>query len=988
MGQFEEKRREYIDAVTRGEGFMPWQTDRGYSDAERAFRADIEERKYALLNSGRREKHPVLLSDDDVQRIRRNIRSADWAREWFEGQKRLADYVIAQEPEWISHMIPALTPTASYSFVCPHCFGIKSGEGESESGIVYWDYRNPDKLQCRKCDQEYPSPDYPETARLVMPRSNQVITYYLNEAERADPDNRSCELAYRWARHPIHPSFSGIIRERKIQFMIRCSEPLALMYLLTGEPQYAVTGTRILSTLAESFPQWLYHDYWDGVADCNPLYAAWHDRELPLVWKRHLCKSAFEKDTFEKAAMMQTYWGAGRVHPSTGAVTLVDSVCRAYDMLHNAVNTDGSPVWLPEDHDRVERDLIIEWAMEAEPYLGGPGHADLVDNKTPRIYAAFATVARVLSVPLFADVAIRGYEGVRDKSFGFDGFSHESPAYNNMYLSSLLDVPDRLHGFSWPEDWEGREGVVDKYGSDPMLYLMMRGLTDILRPDSRLPTLSDTKEVRDTTALSASENLEMAAFRFPETFLNDVQAIYRYRNASPRDYSIIHMRAEDFDDRGTHEFAPPELFFPAWGTAILRNGAGPDSAMLALSNNPPGGHRHLDNLGLYWINRGRTVLGDLGYLSAAPIQRWHDSTYSHNLVIVDDEQQRHRERVPGFRRMITTPHASVVELESNAYEQCSAYRRLIVLIKGPGGDSICVDVFRVRGGNTHRWRAFSEFAANTSTDGSIDFDGLSMPTERPIPDYGPSSKPEHIFGIRDVRSDTHPPRAWSAIWSDREGAYRLHMRADTDRVEAGHGPGQETWEEPGRRVRYVDAIREGTDIASTFTAVHESGSEIASLPVSAVELIDLPDSAGPDACAIRIESKWGTYTVFSDCDAEVRVDGIRFCGAFGLCGDAWQLASGASVFTDSKSFDLGVSEAVCQSSARRETASRIAVESSIPATWPSTPDGVTAHAAVDTGEMVTGLPIASIDGTGIDIAHFPVPNVARVRIEAVAYRES
>ncbi len=350
---------DYIERVTRGEGFMPWQERNPESVDEREFRAKIEERKYALLGAGVRDQRPALTTDEHIERIQRNIRDAEWARAWFESRKSIADEAVEKGSAWIDALIPELTPTARYSYVCPACFGVKSHEGSSESNIVMWDWREPEVITCRRCGQQYPDATYPETATLVMPRRGQTLTFYLNDAERANPDDRSGRLAYRWARHPVHPSFDGIIRECKISFAAHLPETLALVYRITGEREYARAGVVALNRFTERFSQWLYHDYWDTYADCDPLWAAWNDRSLPIEWKRHLTTAAYERDTDERAAMLQTYWGAGRVHPSTGGVGHLDSLCIAHDLLSAAVNEDNSPLWPVEQQSRVERDLIL-----------------------------------------------------------------------------------------------------------------------------------------------------------------------------------------------------------------------------------------------------------------------------------------------------------------------------------------------------------------------------------------------------------------------------------------------------------------------------------------------------------------------------------------------------------------------------------------------------------------------------------------------------
>ena len=426
----EARKAEYVTAVTRGAGLMPWQVP-GVSESERQFREEIEARKTDILQHSAAVDHPVLYTEDDLARARANADSSEWAKGWVANQVSLADYVIQQPPSWVESMLPKETPAHGYGFTCPKCVGEKSQEAVGYS-LAGWDYREPEVLTCTACGQIFPDPAYPETATLEMPRMGERVTYYLNDAERADPDNRTGELAWHWVGYPIHVSFSGLIRERKVGFMGGAAQACAFAYAFNGNSQYAAATRDILVRYAQCYRNWLYRDYWDTYADCDPMYAAWHDNALPIEWKRHLSEQAFAEDAIDKAAMRQTYWGAGRVHPSTDAVSNLSTLALAYDLTCEAVDAAGAPLWTPDQRALVERDLLLEYIMTAEPYVGGANNADNPNNKSPRIYSALASIAKCLGIPAMADTALRGYEIVRDKSFMYDGFSTESPSYNNM----------------------------------------------------------------------------------------------------------------------------------------------------------------------------------------------------------------------------------------------------------------------------------------------------------------------------------------------------------------------------------------------------------------------------------------------------------------------------------------------------------------------------------------------------------------------------
>ncbi len=1006
------RKADYVARVTRGEGWMPWQNQEQTSEEERAFRESVEQRKTDMLASRVRVRHPVLLTEQNIDQTHKNIRRADWAKQWFEKQKALADHVIGQSEGYIEQMIPAETPWTGYTFVCPNCIGKKSQEG-TEYSIIDWDYRRPDEIRCKRCGHAYPSAKYPETGILSCPRQGKTLAFYLNDEERKHPEDQSGKYAYWWARHPTHACFSGIVRERKVSFGISAIKSLSLMYRLTGDTRYAQTVVRFLLRLTDCFSKWLYHDYWDTVADCDPLYAAWHDRALPLTWKRNLFTSAYEKDSLDQAAMLQSYWGAGRWQSSTGEVRLLPDICLAYDLVH-----DVAGIWTRAQREKVEKGLILEWMIEAEPFVGGPGKTKNVSNKAPRIYNAQAAVARCLGIPAFADTALRGYEAIRNQSFGFDGFCHEAPSYNEMYLRQLLQIPETLHGFRWPKGMPGKKGVVNLYQTDPMLRLMLRAEVDQMRPDSRYLPLSDTthtslkskKTPHDMVEAGSSPILEIGLKRFPEDHAQLLPIIYHYRACEPTEYALMHLNAKTLAlKKGSRqELEIPEIYFPNWMTAILRHGKGTEGTVLALMFNPAGGHRHYDNLSLYYSDRGQTLLGDLGYLWESPIQLWIRSTFSHNLVVVDDQPQLMRTggiRHPALEMMVTSPQISVVEASSKAYAQCEDYRRLTALIKGPGSQTFAVDIFRVKGGTKHDYRIFTELASSDATkNGRLEFEGIQMPSGKTLRALGANARPEEIFGLLDMRQVKHPPAQWQATWKEKGRSHRMWMLSNVDIVQASHGPGQESMydvRQVGRRVRYVDAIQEGKNLESAFVAIHEPSGIRGTMPIQKAVRLEVPAKAGPNAVAIQIKSRWGTYLILSEFAKETNVENVKFNGKFAVVcqtpeGKVWWMSVGARTLKSitnsesgmqNKKTDFGFENvpAVWKGNVVSQTDHDILSSTNRPDGWEKLPEQITHNMLTWADGHQTGFPVQSIGKNRIVVDRFLLPKIKKFRLMAVRY---
>ncbi len=970
------RREQYVDAVTRGEGYLPWQ-EQGLSQEEKDFRASIERRKTEMLQGRAPQRRPVLLDAGSRERALRNIENADWARSLASSMRASADRIVSQPAGYVDQMISELTPWYDYGMTCPNCVGKQSQEGIGH-GLLDWDATDPDKLTCRECGHVYPSEQYPETARLVMPRSGQTLTFYLNEKERANPDNRTGELAYKWVNRPMHMSFTGLIRQNKALYLLGSLENLAVTWHLTGDPRYAVRTREILVRFAECYRNWLYHDYWNSVADADPLYAAWHDDNLKLEMKRHLTTNAFRGDTLGKAAMLQNFWGGGRLHPSTDHISLIYGVALAYDLTADARDAGGAPVWTDAQKEKVERDLFLEWIFTGEKYLGGPNEAKLTNNKAPRIYHAMASVAMALNLPQMADTALRGYEGVRDHSFKYDGYSIESPSYTLMYLSDLLPVPERLYNFEWPESFAARRQGTDIYKSDAQLRMIYRMMLDMLQPDGEIIPHEDS----DIGQQPSQDLVEFGLARYPEYYAGKGATITG--GATPTLYALFNLEADAVEAAGDLDL--PEIYFPAWMTSILRHGEGKQATTLSFNFSPDGGHRHADNLAIFYNDSGDIMLGDHGYVGDTPVNGWIRSTQSHNLVVVDESDQRQgrREgasRQPRLELMFATPRLSVAEASSDAYAQCGEYRRLIALLKGPGAQTLALDIFRVEGGKKHSYRIFSELASSDAADkGALTFEGIQLPAEPPLPQFSASIEREAIFGLRDIRKVDAPAPVWQATWTQPGRSLRFWNLAPAGRVEASNGPGQEDHEHVGRRVRYLNVINEGEGVSSTFVGLYEPGGPDGLTAVRAARRIEVPAAAGPDAVAVAIDTAWGSYLVLNEFDAEAEVEGVKFQGKLGIfgrdaAGSPWLVASGAPTFEAAGTGFRG--QPAEWSSAPSAIAAESIAASGRPDGWQDPPEGCRNWLLLNDGEFDTGFEVTSTDASGIKLSpRFPLPGSA------------
>jgi hypothetical protein len=310
------------------------------------------------------------------------------------------------------------------------------------------------------------------------------------------------------------------------------------------------------------------------------------------------------------------------------------------------------------------------------------------------------------------------------------------------------------------------------------------------------------------------------------------------------------------------------------------------------------------------------------------------------------------------------------------------------MVKGPDAETFLIDVFRVTGGEKHAFRIFSEIGASDAEDDGIEFAGVEMPPERPIPDFGGSIEDAHIYGLRDVRGSDDPKPGWQATWEGNGRSYRLTMLSGVDRVEASHGPGQEEYlGQFGRRVRYVDSINKGKDTRSTFIALHEPSSKDGSFPVTSARSISLPEETGRDAVAVALETKWGQFVLLSGFEKEGKVATIRFRGAFGLvrvdedgarhiiaCGANTLMAGSAGFENETASWEGAVTSS---------TRSRFTSSSAAPKGFPAVPSGCQCYVLVEQGKYMTGYGVDNISGRRVGVRRFGLNSPVRFELPAL-----
>ncbi len=604
----------------------------------------------------------------------------------------------------------------------------------------------------------------------------------------------------------------------------------AALYLLTGERREADAARAILLRFAEVMKEWPLYDRDNAPHSQDDL--------------RYLAHSA--------ANGLWSVWSPLDLRES---LTLL----RAYDIIRPALSV-------------AERTAIEEgiFAHQKELIDRYPRHRQLYDNLQGYRLPALILFGRVLERPDYVHEAVAYVRDLLRYSFTADGFWREvTPGYHRQVAVRLLGtVPLALKGYSDPAGY-----TYDKDGSrfdqlagrelfEPAFSQMEKGLNVLAMPDRTYLAIHDSWPKRDRVA--------------PEV-----------------DDAILDQ---------------PGLLGVA-GVAKL----GSKGMAVFMEFGGTRGHDQDSPLNLAWFAGGREVFSETGYQAipeSGSSREWHTLSASHLTVTVNEQMNlRAADRLPESLRVARegSPEAEgreIVAVHPTAAEYAnqgellvwradsdlaqgmeaereraypgvtSLYRRAVVMIPEGNGDGTVVEIFRVRGGQTH------DYALRGGLDEpyTMTFDAALRPASGTLYKYITLKQSARIL----------PPLLATTQYEDR---YQVHSvlalvsgspGAELDLL-AGEGPAiRRPGLAPFSMIRHrLDAAR--GELESGYVWVHEAGCEKTIRSVRA--------QADDGKIVVIIERDGRTDLVFSSekDDGRFSIDGWTFTGRLAY---ARQTASG------------------------------------------------------------------------------------------------
>ncbi len=686
----------------------------------------------------------TLYKPKDIENARKNIEKHQWARsiaaDRWAGK---TEFARQQERRFFEDFIPELTPHTSYFPHCPAC--LRNPETREVYGNnLTWDISSPDRLTCKQCGTVYPNEKYPETGVLEAFRMGQRFTYYQPPGERAlpagaTPGERS-KHALIFNGKTVTISFSGLIRFHKVRWAIDQALRMAKNYAVTGDTASAERAAWILERFAHVYPKYLWRNMDGSYVDLPPSEVAAqiaHPDHGPrgggkfspcVIIHPYGPYVGIRKDNKgEYIPLWQGFFGSGRID-RVDTNPLI-SMTITYDLIKDAVYPDGRKI-VDGDMSKLILNNIIDAGCKDLEYWND------ICNKSVGTYVMSAAAGILLEQPERIRRAIVGLNRIMEDRYHFDGFYTETPAYSMHNYGNMWELPELLNGYSDPPGYMDAEGKridnLNIFGSG-RLHLAMLAMVKMLAPDRRLPNIGDTYYNSRLSPLF----LEVLVTHYGSGYIGLLETLM---GAGEGEEYSVWFRPHDIQAGKETKLPLRSEWFPGWHVGVLRGGRPDDTALYlngneaAWSKNAP--HRHFDMLNLAYYAYGKELVSDRGYFSGNPgvkapdgkiLQHWARSSFSHNLVVVDESDQRGHQRSALYGTIAngwppewfthpragtgsnlelfgTAPGIEVIQAsDMGAYPQCEEYRRTVALINRPGGETYAVDFFRVKGGKTHQY---------------------------------------------------------------------------------------------------------------------------------------------------------------------------------------------------------------------------------------------------------------------------------------------
>ncbi|MGM0492718.1 MAG: hypothetical protein ACQER1_07225 [Armatimonadota bacterium] len=748
-----------------------------------------------------------------------------------------------------------------------------------------------DRFTCPDCDAEITADSLPIDTELSGENPlGEMVTY-----ECATVD-----------RNPV--CLAGAIRYARHHEMAAAARALAETYHETGDEALADRAVRTMERFAEVYP------HWPIVKTSKPRSYLWrYEINPPRPWDE---------------------WGVAK-WTRLFQYEIPQDLLFAYDLTYDAGAWDDNLRRTVED--TLFRDAL-ELSLTVHEDMGGH-----ITNLNPTLYQRMIHLGRVLNEPDVVHQAVRFMQDMIRMSYHFDGMEFEGAmAYHGVVTGRLGIGVRMLQGYVDPEGYEDeRFGITIGRGERPLDFPIHSKAWDV-----------------------------WSMMKYP-----DGHQVYIH------DTNWVVGRPEVEDDA-----VIPNIVLNAYGHYALGGGIGRDGMQAHLHFCPRnrGPHYHADRLSMILWGADEELLPDIGYQHVGePARYFANRQTAHNMVHVLFDEDPQEPEIEEPTDLPTDPVArfkTIAEAERSlidAHSRVLAYdpgtvsdgRVQLVSASSPGPEwmgierrersllmvrvddrrSYLVDVFRVRGGDRHRFILRGSADEDMRVAHALDLKAVPGTLAGEDVAYAESSQdaePYTWFVHNLKRSQISDP--WQMTWTGEDSGSSVRMFVAGDEgseVTLGQSPSLRRANHDPRTAHdfmapHLLVERDESGAGNLFAAVYDVWPDESAPAVQSVGFERLGEGAEAPL-VVRVRLAGGREDViYASLDRDQREVGrARFAGPWAMISSAdgaarWAWARDGSVAADGLTLGAAQRQELALVEVRRaeggDDASALVVEDVIP----------------------------------------------------------
>ena len=845
----------------------------------------------------------------------RNAERYGWVAEWQRGVIRVAEpWVQLSDAELWSLVTSQELPRAAFIAAgilyegkpdaCPNC-----GQPIGYSGVMdFW--KHDWKVGCPSCKEQFPKNDFRAFYESALDEhgcfrrelGDQSLLFNTEHPDPNDPDHRlwvDDGYGLTDSKGNVHHFIAYYNQWAQWANIFAAVESLSLAYAATSDRRYAHKAAVLLDRISDVYPEMDYY---------------------PLG----------------KMGLQHSHGGTlqGRIEGNIWEAFRAELLAKGYDLIFDGIQGDEELVRFAtrqsERYRLGDKSSVAAICRHIEDHFLQEVFKSVQDGRingnTGMTHTCLATAAIALDRPGLSEQWLdwlfdpqypainANYPRHKDpvpwvmvQGLDRDGMGGECGTYGLIWSQGMLSLAEILAAYPAYT----RHDMVRDYPQLRQAVLVEARLNVL---DAVMPNIGDTgacgswERVGDVTTFVRGYRL----MRDPR------MAVWAWRRAGGQPSRLRVLPATVFDEDPEALEAEIERlgataaqplasdFLGRYGQAYLQTAATVQGRAVSLHFGYNKGHSHHDCLTLGLWAHNVDMLPDHGYpeFTGSWPQRlaWTSNTPSHNTVVVDDQRSAYS---PGGKLelfAVQTPLRVMQAASPTAYgEKLEAYRRTVALVDVSDADSYVLDVFRVRGGSTHRLMTcgaarqatLEELGLTPQPTGTFAGPEVAFTTTP-----GPGENNDNTSGFSylfDVARSDGPIRTpYRADWriedargrirDGHEPHLRLHALTPCDEVATASGQPPQNHTGNPASLRYVIQSRFGESLRSQFVSVLEPYDKTPF--VRSVRALSVETEAPPDTvAAVEVQFADGRTDVLICCEQPSRVQigtEVEFQGLYGL----------------------------------------------------------------------------------------------------------